>query len=350
MTRIVEGHTSITDAVLSPRRIPRPSAALVDYGTVGVRSATSLARAKFETQGVQALMGGLAAHSVLPLDAPLTAGVGLLLGMLAHAVGWPIARGGSQAIADALVADLESAGGEVQTGTRVRSLDELGDPDAIVLDLTPAQVLAVAGDQLPARYRRALTRYRYGPGVCKVDWALDGPIPWSAPEVSRAVTVHVGGTLEEITAAEADPHAGRHAARPFVLLAQATVADPTRAPEGKHTGWAYCHVPSGSTEDRSEAIEAQVERFAPGFRDRILARNVLTAAAIEARDPSRVGGDIGGGVADWRQLLARPTLSEWPWVTPRRGLYLCSSATPPGGGVHGMCGWHATRAVLRRQR
>ena len=350
MTRIVEGASSITNAVLSPRRVPRPSLALVDYGAVGIRSATSVARSKFETPAAQALMGGLAAHSVLPLDSPLTAGVGLLLGLLAHAVGWPIVRGGSQAIADALVAELEAAGGEVQTGVRVRALAELGNPDAVMLDLTPAQVLAVAGDQLPARYRRALTRYRYGPGVCKVDWALDGPIPWSAPEVGRAVTVHVGGTLEEIAAAEADPHAGRHAARPFVLLAQATVADPTRAPAGQHTGWAYCHVPSGSTEDRSDAIEAQVERFAPGFRDRILARNVLTAKAIEARDPSRVGGDIGGGVADWRQLLARPTLSERPWVTPVRGLYLCSSATPPGGGVHGMCGWHAARSVLRRHR
>jgi phytoene dehydrogenase-like protein len=348
MGPLAEGALSITGAVLSPRRVPRPSAALVDYGKVGVRSATGLARARFDTDGVQALFSGMAAHSILPLDAPLTAGVGLLLGLLAHAVGWPIARGGSQAIADALVAELEAAGAEIQTGVRVKSLDELGSPDAVMLDLTPAQVLIVGGDRLPRRYQRALKRYRYGPGVCKVDWALDGPIPWSAPEVGRAGTVHVGGSLEEIAAAEADPHAGRHADRPFILLAQPTLADPTRAPAGQHIGWAYCHVPAGSTEDRSEAIEAQVERFAPGFRDRIIGRHVLTAAAVEARDPNRVGGDIGGGVADWRQLLVRPTLTEHPWVTPVKGLYLCSSATPPGGGVHGMCGWHAARAVLRK--
>jgi phytoene dehydrogenase-like protein len=186
--------------------------------------------------------------------------------------------------------------------------------------------------------------------VCKVDWALSGPIPWANPDVARAGTVHVGGTLAEIAESEADPHAGRHSARPFVLLAQPTVCDVTRAPAGSHVGWAYCHVPAGSDVDRSDAIEAQVERFAPGFRDLILARHVLTAADIEARDPNRVGGDIGGGVSDWRQLLARPTLSPRPWVTPVRGLYVCSSATPPGGGVHGMCGWHAAHAALRHHR
>jgi phytoene dehydrogenase-like protein len=350
MQRIVDGAPSIVGAVLGGRHVPRPTVALTDYGSLGVRSATGLARAKFDTDAAQALIGGLAAHSILPLDEKLTAGVGLLLGLLAHAVGWPVARGGSEAIATALVAELEAAGGKVETGVRVTRLDEVGSPDAVLLDLTPAQVLVVAGSRLSKRYRRALERYRYGPGVCKVDWALSGPIPWTNPEVARAGTVHVGGTLAEIAEAEADPHAGRHAARPFVLLAQPTVADATRAPAGSHVGWAYCHVPAGSDVDRTDAIEAQVERFAPGFRDVILARHVLTAADVEARDPNRVGGDIGGGVSDWRQLLSRPTLSPRPWVTPVRGLYVCSSATPPGGGVHGMCGWHAAHAALRHHR
>jgi phytoene dehydrogenase-like protein len=350
MQRIADGAPSIVGAVLGGRSLPRPTVPLVLYAALGIRSATALARARFETDAGQAVFGGLAAHSVLPLDRKLTAGFGLLLGLLAHSVGWPIARGGSQAIADSLLAELGAAGGKVETRRRVLGLDELGSPDAVLLDLTPAQVLVVAGDRLPRRYRRALTRYRYGPGVCKVDWALSGPIPWADPEVGRAGTVHVAGTLAEIVEAEADPHAGRHAARPYVLLSQPTVADPTRAPAGSHVGWAYCHVPAGSDVDRSDVIEAQVERFAPGFRDLILARHVLTAADLETRDPSRVGGDIGGGINDVRQLLARPTLSPHPWVTPVDGLYLCSSATPPGGGVHGMCGWHAAHAVLRRHR
>jgi phytoene dehydrogenase-like protein len=350
MGRVVKGAPSIVGAVLGARTIPRPTLGLARYGTFGLRSATTLAQSHFETDEVQALIGGLAAHSILRLGEPITAGVALLLGLLAHWVGWPIARGGSEAITGALVAEIEGAGGEITTGHRVTSLDEIGAPDAVLLDLTPAQVLAVAGERLPRRYRRRLRRYRYGPGVCKVDWALSGPIPWQVPAVARAGTVHVGGTLAEIASAEADPHAGRHASRPFVLLAQPTTADPTRAPAGKHVGWAYCHVPAGSDVDRSEAIENQVERFAPGFRDLVLARHVTTAADVERRDPGRVGGDIGGGVSDWRQLLARPTLSLHPWVAPSPGLYLCSSSTPPGGGVHGMCGWHAAHAVLRRHR
>lgn len=347
MRRIAEGSPSIVGAVLGGRHVPRPTVALTDYGSVGVRSAVGLAKSRFDGEPAQALLGGLGAHSILPLDTKLTAGVALLLGLLAHSVGWPVARGGSEAIAVSLVAELEAAGAEIVTGTRVTSLGELPAADAVLLDLTPAQVLVVGGDRLPKRYRRALRRYRYGPGVCKVDWALSEPIPWQAPEVRRAGTVHVGGTLAEIAAAEAAPHEGRHAEQPFVLLAQPTLADPTRAPEDKHVGWAYCHVPSGSDVDCTEAIEAQVERFAPGFRDVILARHVLSAAQVEARDPNRVGGDITGGVSDFRQLLVRPTLSPEPWATPVEGLYLCSSATPPGGGVHGMCGWHAAHAVLR---
>jgi phytoene dehydrogenase-like protein len=349
MTRIVAGAPSIVDAVLGPHDIPKPTVALVDYAHVGLRSVESLTRARFDGELGRAVFSGIAAHSVLPLDAPLTAGVAVLFAALAHSVGWPIARGGSQAIADALVREILAAGGEVHTGVHVDSLDALGSADAVLLDLTPVQVLKVASGKLPDRYRRTLEKYRYGPGVCKVDWALDGPVPWTNPDVARAGTVHLGGTLEEVAAAELAPHRGEHAERPFVLFSQPTVLDPSRAPSGGHVGWAYCHVPAGSTLDRSPQIEAQVERFAPGFRDRILARNVLTAADIATRDPNRVGGDIAGGVSDWRQLLARPSLERRPWVTSVPGLYLCSSATPPGGGVHGMCGWHAAHQVLRRQ-
>jgi phytoene dehydrogenase-like protein len=316
------------------------------YAAVGLRSAASLASSRFDTDEARGMFAGLAAHAILPLDRSLTGGVALMFALLAHAVGWPVVRGGSQGIAISIVAELESLGAEIVTGRRVSSIGELGAADAVVLDLTPAQVLAVAGDRLPKRYRKALRRYRYGPGVCKVDYALSEPVPWTNPEVRRAATVHVGGTLPEIMAAEAAPHDGEHAARPFVLFVQPTLADPSRAPEGRHVGWAYCHVPSGSDVDCTPAIDDQIERFAPGFRDVVLARHVLTAADVERRDPNRVGGDIAGGVTDFRQLLARPVLSTTPWATPAKGLYLCSAATPPGGGVHGMCGWHAAHAVL----
>jgi phytoene dehydrogenase-like protein len=288
---------------------------------------------------------------MLPLEATATASFGLILAMLGHSVGWPLPRGGSQAIADALASYLRSLGGEIETGQPVASLGEVrAGAGLVLLDVTPRQFLALAGDEAPARYRRALQKYRYGPGVVKVDYALAGPVPWRASECSRAATVHLGGTLDEIAAAEAAVSAGRHPERPYVLVAQQSLFDPTRAPEGKHTLWAYTHVPNGSTltDGTVAVIEDQLERFAPGFRDLVLQRHILDPAALEARNPNYVGGDIAGGSADLQQLFARPVARPNPYRTPIKGAYLCSSSTPPGGGVHGMCGYHAARAALRR--
>jgi phytoene dehydrogenase-like protein len=285
---------------------------------------------------------------MLGLDRPLSASFGLALATYAHAVGWPMIRGGANAVADALVAELESAGGEVVTGRRVASLAELPPSRAVLLDVTPRQLVAIGGDRLPSRTRRHADRFRYGPGIFKVDWALDGPVPWAADGSRRAATVHLGGTLDEIAASEAAVAAGRHPDRPYVLFVQYLPWDATRAPAGKATAWAYCHVPAGSTVDMTDRIEAQVERFAPGFRDRILARATRGPADIEAYDENYVGGDINGGVQDIRQLIFRP----WPSIDPYRvgdGLYLCSSSTPPGGGVHGMSGYHAARSALRHE-
>src|SRR5437763_3162988 len=276
----------------------------------GVRAApaaTTLARLSFRGEKARGLFAGLAAHSMLRLDRPPTAAFGLVLGLLGHAFGWPFARGGSQRLSDALASYLRALGGEIETGRRVESLAELGDTPAVLLDVTPRGLLALAGDRLPARYRRGLERYRYGPGVFKLDWALDGPIPWRAEECARAATVHLGATLEEIAASEAAPARGEIAERPYVLLAQQSLFDPTRAPAGQHTAWAYCHVPNGSTVDMRSRIEQQIERFAPGFRDRILAASVMRPADLERHNANLVGGDIGGGVMDVRQFLARPT-------------------------------------------
>ncbi|MDQ3973276.1 MAG: NAD(P)/FAD-dependent oxidoreductase, partial [Actinomycetota bacterium] len=315
-----------------------------------LRSAAGLATGMFTGERARALLAGLAGHSMLPLDRSPSAGFALVLGVLAHVVGWPLPRGGSQRLADALTSLLLELGGEVATGRRVESLADLPRADAAILDVTPRQLLAIAGNRLPAGYRRRLERYRYGPGAFKVDWALDGPVPWAAPECARAGTVHLGGTLAEIAAAEEAVSGGRHPQRPYVLVAQPSSFDASRAPAGKHTLWGYCHVPNGSTVDMTERIEAQVERFAPGFRDRILARSVMPPAALERHDANLVGGDINGGVQDLRQLVARPAPALVPYATPLEGLYLCSASTPPGGGVHGMCGYHAARAALRRER
>ncbi len=347
----VETGSQLTEALLSPLTIPpRHPVTLARYAVLGVRSATGVAARRFDTDEAKAVFAGLSGHSMLPLSHPASAGYGLLLGVLGHTAGWPMARRGSQRIADALVAMLEQAGGRIECGHRVTSLSDLPPSDAVLLDVTPRQFLAIAGDAAPDRYRRALARFRHGPGVFKLDWALDGPIPWSNPDCARAGTVHVGGTIAEIAAGEAAVHAGRHPERPFVLLAQQTLFDPDRAPAGTHTAWAYCHVPNGSTIDMTDRIEAQVERFAPGFKDRIVARHTMDTAAVEGHDANYVGGDINGGVADIRQFLARPTVGLHPWRTPITGVYLCSSSTPPGAGVHGMCGWHAARQVLHDRR
>jgi phytoene dehydrogenase-like protein len=339
----------LVDGLLSPFDLPPEHPVLMArFGVAAIRSASALAEQQFATDEARSLFAGLAAHSMLPLDAASTAGYGLLLGLLAHLVGWPLARGGSAAIADALAARLIAHGGTIETNHPVSTIDDLPSARAVLLDLTPRQVLEVAGDHLPSRYRRVLRRYRYGPGVFKVDWALDEAIPWSAPACRRSATVHVGGTMDEIARAERDVARGSHPERPFVLLAQPSLFDDTRAPTGRHTAWAYCHVPNGSAVDMTSAVEAQIERFAPGFCDRVLARHTMTSSMMERYNANYVGGDINGGLTDLRQFIARPRLSLHPWVTPVDGLYMCSSSTPPGGGVHGMCGWHAAREVLRR--
>jgi phytoene dehydrogenase-like protein len=285
---------------------------------------------------------------MLPLDRSPTAGVALLLSLLAHAVGWPCARGGSQAIADAMVRYLESLGGRVETSHEVGSMDELQGARAILFDVTPRQLLRIAGDHLPSRYRQALGRYRYGPGVFKVDWALDEPVPWASEECRAAGTIHIGGRFEDIAAGEAATVRGDHPDEPYVLVAQQSTFDDTRAPHGKHTLWGYCHVPSGSTLDMTERIEAQIERFAPGFKDVVRARATHNSAEMESYNANYIGGDINGGVQDLRQHFARPVARLSPYTTPNERIFLCSSATPPGGGVHGMCGYHAARAALRR--
>ncbi len=347
----VDAGFDLTDGLLSPFTVPpRHPITLARYGVVGVLPAHTVAEHGLHTVEGRALFAGLAGHSILSLKAPVTAGYGLMLGVLAHVVGWPLAKGGSQQIANALVGVLEDLGGTVECDHRVESLAELPAADAVLLDVTPRQVIALAGRALPKRYAKTLGRFRYGPGVFKVDWALDGPIPWENAACERAATVHLGGTLSEITAAEGDVQAGRHPERPYVLLAQQSLFDPSRAPAGTQTAWAYCHVPNGSNVDMTARIEAQVDRFAPGFRDRIIGRHTMDTGAIEAHDANYIGGDINGGVADLRQFIARPKLGLHPWKTPLDGVYLCSSSTPPGGGVHGMCGWHAAHEVLRSTR
>ena len=338
----------LVEGTLAGPRPPRHPVHMGRFGLKALRSASGLARGTFEGERARALFAGNAAHAMLPLEARATASFGLILAMLGHAVGWPLPRGGSQTLADALGEYFRSLGGEIETGRTVASLDELSGTSTVLLDVTPRQFLSLAGDRVSGRYRRALERYRYGPGVFKVDYALSGPVPWRAEECARAATVHLGGTLEEIAAAEAEVARGGIPERPYVLVAQQSLFDPGRAPAGKHTLWAYTHVPNGSTADALPALEAQLERFAPGFRDLVLERSVLGPAAMEARNPNYIGGDINGGSADLRQLFARPVARPNPYRTPLDGVYLCSSSTPPGGGVHGMCGHHAARAALRR--
>jgi len=339
----------IDDLLLAPR-MPHHPVALARFGARGLRSAEGLARGLFRTEPPRALLAGLAAHSLLPLHRRGTAGFALVLGMCGHAQGWPAVAGGSQRLTDALAAHLVSLGGDLRTGSPVRSLDELPAAHAVLFDVSPRQLLEITGARLPAAYRRRLTRFPQGPGVFKVDAALSEPIPWTAPECRRAGTVHVGGTLEEIAASEAAVAAGRCAPRPFVIVAQQSLFDPSRAPAGRHTAWMYCHVPNGSTRDMTGAIEAQLERFAPGYRDVVLARHLTGPAALERYNANCIGGDIGGGVQDLRHQLTRPVTRLSPYTTPDPRLFICSASTPPGGGVHGMCGHNAARAVLARTR
>jgi phytoene dehydrogenase-like protein len=339
----------LDEVLLGPIRFDRHPSALARFGLLGMWPASMLSRALFRGERARALFAGLAAHAVLPLSYPTTSAYALILAIAGHTSGWPFVRGGTQVLSNALGRYFESLGGEIVTGARVTSLCDLPPARSVLLDLTPRQVARISGDLLPARYRRALRHYRYGPGVFKVDYALSGPVPWRSPVVAQAGTVHVGGTLAEITAAERDVARGRHPERPFVLLAQQSLFDPSRAPAGKHTAWAYCHVPRGSTVNMTDQIEAQIERFAPGFRDLILARGVLASDDLERWDANLVGGDIAGGAQDIRQFLGRKVLSRSPYGSPRAGLFICSSSTPPGGGVHGMCGYHAARAALEQE-
>jgi phytoene dehydrogenase-like protein len=318
------------------------------FGLRAAFSANRLARILFREERARALLAGCAGHSVLPLSQPLTAALGVLFAITGHAEDWPVARGGSHTITKALASYLRSLGGEIETNHRVERLDALPDARVVLFDTSPEQLSRIAADALPAGYRRRLGRYRYGPGAFKLDWALDGPIPWKDPACLEASTVHVGGTLEEICASERDMYQGRHNDRPYLIVCQQSQFDPTRAPAGKHTGYAYCHVPHGSTLDRTEAIEAQIERFAPGFRDRILARHTMNTADFERYNPNYKGGAITGGVADAFQLFNSPVTRLDPYSTPNPRLFICSAATPPGGGVHGQCGYWAARSALRR--
>jgi len=343
---VVRDWPALAPELLGPLHVSKDPLMLARFGLKGLRSSTWLA-GKFRTREARALLAGMAAHGMQPLTNWTTAAIALVFLATGHTKGWPIPRRGSMAIADALAGYFISLGGRIETGVFVRSMSQLPSSRCVLLDLTPRQLLQLGGHRWSSIYRWQLERYRYGMGVYKIDWALAEPIPFSAEGCRRAGTVHIGGEFEEIAASEAATASGMAADRPFVLLAQPSVFDPSRAPAGRHTGWAYCHVPNGSTEDMTEKIERQVERFAPGFRDRILARHVFNTAQLEEYNPNYIGGDINGGVIDIRQLFTRPALRWSPYRTSAKGIYICSSSTPPGGGVHGMCGYHAARRALR---
>lgn len=347
----VRNAEALTEDLLGPMlRIPKHPIVMARFGPPALRSARGLARSRFDGDRARAALAGCGAHAMVSLDRLPTGAVGLLFLATAHSGGWPIVRGGSGRIADALAAEVRELGGVIETGRPVLSVDELPPARALVFDVTPRQLLEICGDRLPARYRRGLRRYRYGPGVFKVDWALDGPVPWKAEECLRAGSVHIGGTLEEVAATEEVVARGEVPERPFIVFSQQSLFDPDRAPDGKHTAWGYCHVPNGCTVDMTDRIEAQIERFAPGFRDRVLARHTASPAELQARNANVVGGDIAGGYAGLRQFVFRPVPRFDPYSTPDPGIFLCSSSTPPGPGVHGMSGAHAARAVLRRDR
>jgi phytoene dehydrogenase-like protein len=342
---LVDGWDGLANDILAPPRFPQRPFSFARFGLHAILPARRFAERVFAGPRARALFAGLAAHSMLPLEFMASAAFGLVLGVAAHALGWPIARGGAQKLADALASHLRQLGGEIVVNRRITTLDEIASCRVVLCDLTPRQLLNIAGHRLSARYRQSLERYRYGMGAFKMDWALSGPVPWKAAPCARAATVHLGGTLEEIALSERLAWHGEHAEKPFVLAVQPSLFDESRAPAGKHTLWAYCHVPNGSTFDMSERIEAQIERFAPGFRDLVVARNVMAPLDLERRNANLVGGDINGGAAILQQLFFRPTAKLYK--TSAKGIYICSSSTPPGGGVHGMCGYFAARQALK---
>jgi phytoene dehydrogenase-like protein len=346
--KLVAHWPRIERAVLGPLRWPRHPFTVARFGLSALRSADGFARGVFAGERARALFGGIAAHGMLPLEQLPTAAFGLVLGVMAHVAGWVFPRGGAQKLADALAGHLCTLGGRIVTSTRVSSIDDLPPSRIVMCDLSPKPLLAIAGHRLPAWYRQALERFRYGMGVFKIDWALAAPIPWRAPDCARAATVHLGGTLAEIARSEREAWGGLPSERPYVLLTQPSLFDSSRAPEGRHTAWAYCHVPNGSTVDMTSRIEQQIERFAPGFRECVLARAVMNTADFERHNGNLVGGDIAAGASDLRQFFARPTRRLYS--TPVRGLYICSASTPPGVGVHGMCGYYAASRALRELR
>lgn len=345
---IVDEWRALLDVFLGPLGLPRRPLLMARFGLRAVQPATMLAHSTFDEEAARALFAGMAAHITIPLEQVTTAAGGLMLGMLAHAIGWPLACGGSQSIATALAGYLRALGGEIQSGIWVRSLSDIPPARVVLFDVSARQMAEIAGDALPSGYRDRLMGYRYGQGAFKIDWALSEPVPWRQPAARRAGTLHIGGTLAEIAGGERAIWEGALPQPPFVLFAQPTIFDTTRAPTGGHTAWAYCHVPAGSTVDMTTAIEQVIEQHAPGFGDCVLARHTITAAEYEAYNPNYIGGDINAGVQDWRQLFTRPVARRDPYSTPNPRLFLCSASTPPGGGVHGMCGFHAARSALRR--
>jgi phytoene dehydrogenase-like protein len=346
-SRLTKEWPLIDSAVLGPLRFPRHPLAMANFGRKVLLSADKLTRKYFRGEKARAFFAGMAAHGFLPFSKMASAAAGIVLMIQGHRKGWPVVKGGTQQLAKALASYFISAGGEIQTNFRVEKLADLPNARAVMLDLSPKQVLHLAGHKLSASYSNQLRNYRYGMGVFKIDWALDDPIPFTATSCSRAGTIHLGNSYAEISSNEQRTSDGSHPEHPFVLLAQQTVFDPTRAPAGKHTAWAYCHVPNGSVSDMREKIEKQVERFAPGFRERILATHTMDTKQIETYNSNNVGGTINGGMQDIRQLFTRPALRLSPYRTPEKGLYLCSASTPPGGGVHGMCGYQAAKRVLK---
>ena len=343
---IVRDWKILAPQLLGPITLPSHPFAMTRFGLSAIRSASGFLKSRFKEDRTRAFFAGSVAHSCLSLDHLGTTAFGLVLITLGHVFGWPVPRGGTQNISEALAAHLKSLGGEIVTGVRVESIDDLPAARCVLFDVTPRQLLRILGDGLSASFKNKLNNYRYGPAAFKLDWALDGPVPWRATECTQAATVHLGGSFAEIEASEKAVWEGKCAERPFVLVAQPSLFDSSRAPEGKHTLWAYCHVPNGSDFDMTDRIEAQLERFAPGFRSRILARSVMPPAQLERHNANLVGGDINGGVATINQLFTRPTIHTYS--TSLKDVYICSSSTPPGGGVHGMCGYHAARTALRK--
>ena len=346
MRPVVAGFSSLVPDILGPLRFPKHPLIMARFGLDALTSAMHLAK-RFHTPQARGLWAGMAAHAIQPLSNLTSSAIALVLLASAHAQGWPVPKGGSVAIANALASYFISIGGKIETGTYIRTLSQLPAAPALIFDVTPRQLLEIAGDRFSALYKWQLQRYRYGMGVFKIDWALDGPIPFTAPACRQAGTVHLGNTLEEIAADELASYRGLHPKKPFVLLAQQSLFDSSRAPEGKHTAWAYCHVPHGSKADMTTIIEQQVERAAPGFKKLILAKHTMNTAQIEAYNPNYIGGDINGGIIDIGQLYTRPALRWSPYKTSAKGIYICSSSTPPGGGVHGMCGYHAAKKALK---